>query len=554
METLLPPGPALAAVLRTTTLGSLRSTGDHDVIVVGGGAAGGLAALLLAEAGLRVLVLEAGRPPTPSGAPLRRSVGNLVRWLSSPDGLKLLPPALIPKTRAALKLLGRWRQPVQSRCYAWELAPEAFVDDRELPYLTSPGRPFVWIRARLLGGRVAVPGHGHQYYRLGPCDFSPSDGMSSPWPLHPGELDPWYCLVERRLGLAGRYDGLSWLPDSELSKVIEPTLAETELQEKIRARWPGSRPVLSRYASPLNSLEAAALTGRLQCRQGAIVREVLVDDRTVRGVTWIDQQSGTEQRAHAALVFLCASSLESTRILMLSRSERCPNGLTANSGVLGHYLMDHVVLSAYGVGAELPPGATLEDGRCVYLSRFDARNLDSPPPGRGFGIQIYQYAGLGGRSHFLAVSFAEMLPRADNRVVIDYSRRDAWGVPVLKIDCAHGEAELAQARDQAAALRELADVASVKILSINDSPAPPGSAVHECGTARMGDDPESSIVDRHNECWEAQGLYVTDAACFPSQGNQNPTLTILALTARACDHALRSRYGGTIGVDASITG
>jgi len=147
-----------------------------------------------------------------------------------------------------------------------------------------------------------------------------------------------------------------------------------------------------------------------------------------------------------------------------------------------------------------------------------------------------------------------MLPRADNRVVIDYSRRDAWGVPVLKIDCAYGEAELAQARDQAAALRELADVASVKILSINDSPAPPGSAVHECGTARMGDDPESSIVDRHNECWEAQGLYVTDAACFPSQGNQNPTLTILALTARACDHALRSRYGGTIGVDASITG
>jgi hypothetical protein len=123
METLLPPGPALAAVLRTTTLGSLRSTGDHDVIVVGGGAAGGLAALLLAEAGLRVLVLEAGRPPTPSGAPLRRSVGNLVRRLSSPDGLKLLPPALIPKTRAALKLLGRWRQPVQSRRRASPWSP-----------------------------------------------------------------------------------------------------------------------------------------------------------------------------------------------------------------------------------------------------------------------------------------------------------------------------------------------------------------------------------------------------------------------------------------------
>src|SRR5262249_60332645 len=171
METLLPPGPALAAVLRTTTLGSLRSTCDHDVIVVGGGAAGGLAALLLAETGLRVLVLEAGRPPTPSGAPLRRSVGNLVRRLSSPDGLKLLPPALIPKTRAALKLLGRWRQPVQSRCYAWELAPEAFVDARELPYLTPPARPSLWLRARLLCARAAAPVHGDRANRRAPCAF-----------------------------------------------------------------------------------------------------------------------------------------------------------------------------------------------------------------------------------------------------------------------------------------------------------------------------------------------------------------------------------------------
>ena len=187
-----------------------------------------------------------------------------------------------------------------------------------------------------------------------------------------------------------------------------------------------------------------------------------------------------------------------------------------------------------------PQALALDDGRGIYLPRFDARECASPSPGRGFGVQVYQFPGSGGRSHFSAYSFGEMLPRAENRVTLDSKRRDAWGIPVLRIDCAFSETELARARDQMRALRELADVAGVKLVTLDDPPRLPGSAYHECGTARMGNDPANSVLDGNNQCWDARGLYVTDGASFPSQGIQNPTLTILALTARACHHARSS--------------
>jgi choline dehydrogenase-like flavoprotein len=187
----------------------------------------------------------------------------------------------------------------------------------------------------------------------------------------------------------------------------------------------------------------------------------------------------------------------------------------------------------------LPSEHGPEEGRCLYLPRFDARHLAAPAAGRGFGVQILQTTNHE-QSHFIAVSFAEMLPRFENRVTLDPKLRDAWNIPVLNISCSQSHGELVRTRDQVSALQELADVAGVTLTHIDGTPAPPGSANHECGTARMGNDPTSSVLDPHNECWDARGLYVTDAACFPSQGTQNPTLTILALTARACDHAVRT--------------
>jgi choline dehydrogenase-like flavoprotein len=523
-------GPALTAAWRATTLEVTRAAGRYDAVVIGAGAAGGIAALSLTEGGLRVLVLDAGL----TRSPIRSLARDLTR--------SLLRRCL---GNAALQALDRRRQPIQSQCYAWPFSPESFVDDVDYPYVTPAHHPFVWLRSRQLGGRWVIPGHGRQYYRLGPNDFAPTDGLSPSWPLKEGELDRWYGFVERRLRLAGRYDNLSWLPDSELSTVLEPTPAELALQRSISARWPGARPVLGRFAAPFDTFETAAQTGRLSIRTGAIARKIEVDGSgRVRGVAWVDQESRSDQRVDAPIVFLCASALESTRLLLLSRSSQSPNGLGAASGALGGYLMDHVRVRAFGLGPPLPPARPHEQGRCLYLPRFEARDSLAPGFSRGFGVQVSVTSADGGRSRFAAGSFGEMLPRPENRVTLDPKRRDVWGIPTLYIDCSYSDAELDRARDQTAALRELAEVAGVTLMEIDEAPSPPGSANHECGTARMGNDPANSVLDPHNECWEARGLYVTDGACFPSQGTQNPVLTIMALTARACEHAVRSARGG----------
>jgi choline dehydrogenase-like flavoprotein len=202
---------ALQAVLDATTLDAAQAPGAHDAVVIGAGAAGGLAALLLTEAGLRVLVLDAGKPRRAAGASQRPRAG-LLQHLAGPAGLKLIPRPLIRLGRAALRALGAWRQPIQSQSAAWARSPKGFVDDRDCPYVTPPGRSFLWLRARQLGGRMALAGHGRQYYRLGPDDLTSGDGLSPPWPLATGELDGWYDKVEARLELSGMVDGCRGSP------------------------------------------------------------------------------------------------------------------------------------------------------------------------------------------------------------------------------------------------------------------------------------------------------------------------------------------------------
>jgi choline dehydrogenase-like flavoprotein len=438
---------------------------------------------------------------------------------------------------------GRLRQPVQRLCYAWHGRPDAFVDDIECPYSVAVGRPFLWFRVRGLRGRVGIPSHGRLYFRFGPNDFAPIDGASPPWPFAPDELDLWYASVEDRLGISGSQDGLPWLPDSRIAHRLIPTATESEFIAKVRTRWPGVHPIIGRFAPPADTLEGAARTGRLSLRQGAVVHGITVERSRATGVSWYDQISGRNQSVSVPLIFLCASALESTRILMLSRDAAKGRPIGAGSNALGCYLMDHVKVNVEAVGDALAGGEDImtERWRCVYLPRFDAREAAAPGPARGYGVQVYQGRSQGNKALFIAVAFAEMTPRAENRVMLDRSRLDRWGIPTLHIDCSYGEKELARVKDQIAALRVLADVAGSSIVQLDEATTPPGGASHECGTARMGHDPATSILDPYNQCWDAEGLYVTDSASFPSQGTQNPTLTSMALTARACAHALGTR-------------
>ncbi len=539
METRPTTDTDLAIALSRATSDAVERT--HDAIVVGAGASGGLAAQLLCEAGLNVLVLDAGWRLPFWRAPLRRSISAGLKAIADPRLVRLLHGGLLWRSERALRLLGQFRQPVQSRCYAWPTAPELFIDDRENPYETAPEQPFTWIRARGLGGRMAVPAHGRQYLRHSRRDFEPVDGLSPAWPFAPQDLDPWYEMVEAMLGLSGRREGSAWVPDSRIADEREPTRAEIRLMEMVRARFLGARPVLGRYAPPMPSMSRAAKTGRMICRQGAVVRHVeLEPNGRASGVVFYDQREGTLRLAKAPMIFLGASTLESTRILLASRNERMPGGIGARSGALGRFLMDHVSIKVQGVSPSLGLEAKpLDVGQCLYLPRFDARETGDPGDRRGFGVRVYYTPAPGRAAHCTLVADAEMLPDPSNCVTLS-GRSDAWGLPTLRIAVRHGPRELKIASDQAAALNELVELIGLRPNAAVGGPGVPGSAIHECGAARMGADPSNSVLDPFNQAWEAPGLYVIDGAAFPSEGLVNPTLTILALTARACDQATRS--------------
>lgn len=511
---------------RGTVAASGADTDSFDAIVVGAGAAGGLASVLLTEANLRVLTLDAGWTPSASRAPYRRSISTIVPSLAALRSSSLLPPPLAAFGQRVLKAAGRVRQPVQSKSFAWMLSPSGFVDDRDFPYSVAPGTRFDWFRAHQVGGRMVIPGHGRQYHRIRSDVFANPINAAGRWPIGYDDIAPWYDLVERRLGMEGR----------ETDE--DPTTIEAQTIEALKRRWPGAAPTLGRSSAPLAALEQAEATGRLVLQTGAVVDRVEVDNQgRVTGVAYTDRATKTQRRVRAPIVFLCASALESTRILLSSQSERSPTGLGGRSGALGRYLMDHITLSCDGAGPRFDVEEPQIAGRCVHLPRFNRQFGDGPSR---YNVQLYRWSVGNQRSHFTAVSFAEMAPRAENRVTLDPDRKDVCGNPVLRFECAHDAADLAAGSEQARALRELAETFDASITRMDTKPAPLGTAMHECGTARMGDDPATSVVDPNNECWDAKGLYVTDGAAFPSQGSNHPTLTIMALTARACAHAART--------------
>lgn len=534
--------PDLAETLRESGALDFAAPRTYDAIVVGTGAAGGVACRELARSGLNVLALEAGWEETSPRSPMRNPVARLFAGISANEAFRALPAGVISLGRRGLRAVGKVRQPVQTKCFAWELSPGSLVDDRDCPYETPDDAPFNWFRSRQLGGRLIVPGHGRQYYRLGPNDFGGRGNADAAWPLDPDALDPWYDEIEKSLGIRGGNDHTDLVPDCLLSVVNTPLPSEEEILNLLSRHLPQIQPILGRYAPPANWMAQAAETGRLTIRTGAVARRVKVDgQQNVSGVEWFDCRAGRVVSAEAPIVFLCASAFESARLLMLSRGSAVTERIGMHSDWLGRCVMDHAVTSCSGYVASLAGEADErhEHGRCLYLpmlaqirDEISGRTVETP-----HGVQLHRQMFGPNRARVDITGFAPMQPRAENRLTLS-NRTDKFGMPILRIDCRYSEADRAVAAVQMQKIKALTEALGVAIEYQSPDVATPGTGIHECGTARMGSDPHTSVVDSNHECWDARGLFVTDAAAFPSLGAQNPTLTIMAQTARAAAYAV----------------
>lgn len=548
-----------------------------DAIVVGSGATGGWAAKVLTEKGMSVVVLEAGRNLDPA---------KDFREHTFPYELKYR--GLAPGSVYA------GRQPIQSRCYASnEYGNHFFVDDIDNPYSTPDEKPFWWIRGRHVGGRSVT--WGRQSYRLSDYDFKAAsrDGFGEDWPISYKDLEPYYDQVEDFVGISGSIENLPQLPDSRFLPPMAMTCGEHLLKRGVESKFKDRKVIIGRaailtrphqgraachycghcdrgcsthsyFSSPGSTLPAAAKTGRLTLRPNSVVREIIIDTSSgkARGVRIIDQLTRRESEIYGKVVVLCASTLESTRILLNSKSKFFPEGLANSSGTLGHYLMDHLYqISASGIVKTLQGSEyDYSDGRAngIYVPRF--RNVWDKHPKfiRGYGMQGSSRINMGYSNaknlHGFGSDFkrmvrespkevgwglgawCEMLPQFENKVTIHPTKVDAWGVPVLHIDCKHGDNELAMAVDALETIQEMAEAAGFEITQKSSTPAPPGFCIHEVGTARMGSNPKTSVLNKWNQTWDVKNIFVTDGACFTSIGCQNPTLTMMAITARACDY------------------
>jgi len=545
----------------------------YDAIVVGSGATGGWVAKELTAAGLTVAVLEAGRKLDPAV-----DYSEHKRPFDMPfHGRRLARGALVAE------------QPVQVKCYQCdEYASHLFVKDTECPYTTPKDKPFEWIRGRHVGGKSIT--WGRQSYRLSDYDLKAAsrDGFGEDWPLDYAELKPYYDRVDRFIGVSGAKEGLPQLPDGEFLPPMAMTCGEIRAREVLKAKFgrtltigrtailtaplqgrpachycgPCSRGCStgSYYSSPHSSLPAAFATGRLTLISDAVVSHVETgDDGRCRSVAYVDRLTRAHREIPGRLVVLCASTLETTRIMLNSRSARHPNGIANSSGVLGHYLMDHVM--GGGASGTLPMLEGVPDERAqrpngIYVPRF--QNIESKHPDflRGYGFQggaslvkwghAFALPGFGA-SFKQSVrdtaswtmnfgGFGECLPRFENHVRLDETMVDAWGIPVLHIDCAFGDNERKLVKDMAVTAAEMLEAMGAENVRARAEISPPGLGIHEVGTARMGNDPKTSVVNRWQQAHDVKNLFLMDGSVYPSSGCQNPTITFMALASRACDH------------------
>jgi choline dehydrogenase-like flavoprotein len=557
---------------------------SYDAIVVGSGITGGWAAKELGEKGLQTLVLEAGRPIDPD----TDYAEHVPEWEMRYRGMS---------NRKQVENT----QPVQETCNGMdEWNSKFFVNDKQNPYTTEPGKPFQWIRGRQVGGRSII--WGRQSYRWSDLDFEANlrEGVGVDWPIRYQEIAPWYDYVENFIGVSGRAEGLPQLPDGKFLPPMEHNCAELVVKDAIAKYFPGERlmtigrtAILTQrhngrapchycgpcargcitrsYFSSLNStLPAALTTGKVTVRPHSVVHSLIFDSKTrkVSGVRIIDGQTRQTIEFKSRVVFLCASALESARILLNSATPEFPDGLANSSGELGHNLMDHcmgggaaghipgnedhVQLGNRPNGIYVPRFRNVKDKHPLFLRGYGFQGGASRPKWergvemRGFGADFKHALSRPGPWNMRLYGFGECLPNHENFIEIDKGKVDAWGVPTIKINCMWRENERALLKDMSITAAEMLSAAGAKDIAPFVEDNAPGLTIHEMGTARMGRDPKTSVLNAHNQAHDAKNLFVTDGACMASSSCVNPSLTYMALTARACDYAVDQMKRGEL--------
>jgi len=555
---------------------------QYDAIVVGTGISGGWAAKELCENGLKTLVLERGR---------------MIKHVEDYTTAHLDPWDLPNGGKASRETKERKHKQHRTGYTTHEARQHFFVDDIKHPY--NEDKRFDWIRGYHVGGRSLM--WGRQSYRLSDIDFEANkkENIAVDWPIRYKDIEPWYDKVEEYIGVSGENLGLKQLPDQKLLKPMNLNCVEEKLKSDISDKFDdgrlltigrtahiteGTKPGAGRstcqyrnrcmrgcpfgayFSSNSSTLPAADATGNMTLRPNSIVHEVIYDDTTKQatGVRVIDAETKEVFEYKAKVIFLCASAIASASILLQSKSERFPNGLGNDSGELGRNIMDH----HFHVGARAKANGfenKIEKGRRangVYIPRF--RNIGGNTEQKSFK-RGYGYQGGASRSsvsemvaelkygpelkeailkpgewNVNLLAFGETLPNHENKMYLDYEKLDEWGLPTITFDAAFGENEIAMREDMMEQAKEMLKAAGFEdVQGYNRQDTAIGLGIHEMGTARMGHDPKTSVLNKYNQIHACNNVYVTDGAFMTSSGCQNPSLTYMAFTARAANHAAK---------------
>lgn len=549
------------------------SRNPYDAIIVGSGISGGWAAKELCEKGLKVLLLERGQP---------------VEHPNYPNATQ--DPWDFPH-RGRLTQADRERCQVQSRHFSYNADnKDWYINDLENPY--HEVKRYDWIRVNVVGGRSLV--WGRQCYRWSDLDFEANarEGIAIDWPIRYRDLAPWYDYVESYIGVSGQAEQLPQLPDGKFLPPMDMTCVEQAFKHSVEKKYPDRRVTIGRvanltapvqgrgvcqfrnqchrgcpygayFSTNASTLPAAFATGNLTLRPHSLVNRVLYDERkqVAAGVEVIDTETGDVLEFYSRLLFLNTSTVATTFILLNSTSTRFENGLGNDSDQVGRNLMDHH--KCQGLNASV---AGFEDqyyfGRRangIYIPRF--RNIGEQRTDYRRGFNYQGWSGRGGWGSLVVddaigetlkdqvttpggwgigfTAYGECLPYADNRITLNTDLKDKYGRNTVSIDAAFRDNELAMQQDMKTSMGEMLEAAGFRDIKLEARMAFPGNANHEMGTARMGKDPRTSVLNAYNQMHAVKNVFITDGSCMTSSSCVNPSLTYMALTARACDYAMR---------------